>query len=94
MIEPFAGWVHDTTSMVIAAAFAFLGFDLIDKRREADAPTLRQVTPLARTVYGQPPGWRLELVSYRDQSTDRLVASLLGSILLVGAVVMLGIKWL
>lgn len=93
-IEPFAGWVHDTTSMVIGAAFAFLGFDLIDKRREVDAPTLRQVTPLAHTVYGQPQGWRLELVSYRDQSTDRMVASLLGAVLLVGAVVMLGINWL
>ena len=27
-IEPFAGWVHDTTSVVIGAAFAFLGVRL------------------------------------------------------------------
>ena len=93
-IEPFAGWVHDTTSVVIGAAFAFLGFNLIDQRREADAPTLREVTDVAHTKHGQPRGWRLDLVSYSDQSTDRMVASLLGAILLIGAVAMLGVKWL
>ena len=93
-IEPFAGWVHDTTSVVIGAVFAFLGFDLIDKRREADSPTLREVSDVARSEHGQPPGWRLELVSYSDQSTDRIVAGLLGAILLIGAVTMLGVKWL
>ena len=93
-IEPFAGWVHDTTSVVIGSVFAFLGFDLIDKRREADSPTLREVSDVARSEHGQPPGWRLELVSYSDQSTDRIVAGLLGAILLIGAVTMLGVKWL
>ena len=93
-IEPFAGWVHDTTSVVIGAVFAFLGFDLIDKRREADAPILREVTKEARAKHGQPSGWRLELVSYSDQSTDRIVAALLGAVLLIGAVAMLGVKWL
>lgn len=92
--EPFAAWVHDTTSMVIAATFTFLGFDLIDKRRDADAPTLRQVSQRSREEHRQPPGWRLELVAYRDRATERMIASLLGAVLLAGAIVMLGIKWL
>ena len=93
-MEPFAAWVHDTTSLVIAAAFTFLGFDLLDKRREADSPTLRQVSSLAIKHYEQPPGWRLELVAYRDRTVERIVSSLLGAVLLVGFVTMLGIKWL
>lgn len=91
--EPFASWVHDTTSMVIATAFAFLGFNLIDKLREADAPTLRRVSSSAMAKYGQPSGWRLELVAFRSRKPDRIIASSLGALLLVGAVVMLGFKW-
>ena len=93
-MAPFASWVHDTTAMVIAAVFSFLAFDLMDKRRNADSPTLCQVTDQARQLYGQPPGWRLELVAYRDRAAERVLASLLGVVLLVGAVIMLGIKWM
>ena len=93
-IAPFAGLTHDTASLVVAAAFAFLGFDLIDKRREADAPLFRKVTGEARSLHGQPPGWRLELVAYYDQGAERVVASLLGAALLTGAVLMLAVDWL
>ena len=93
-IAPFAGLAHDTASLVVAAAFAFLGFDLIDKRREADAPLFRQVTEEAVTKHGQPAGWRLEMVAYYDHGTERVVASLLGAVLLAGAVTMLAIDWL
>ena len=92
--EPFAALVHDTTSMVIAATFTFLGFDLMDRRREADSATLRKVSKQARDDHQQPPGWRLELVAYRDQKAERVTASLLVALLLVGAVAMLGVKWL
>ena len=93
-VTPFAGLAHDTASLVVAAAFAFLGFDLIDKRREADAPLFRHVTDEAQARYGQPPGWRLEMVAYYDRGVERVVASLLGAALLVGAVVMLAVDWL
>ena len=93
-IAPFAGLAHDTASLVVAAAFAFLGFDLIDKRREADAPLFRQVTEEAVTKHGQPAGWRLEMVAYYDHGIERVVASLLGAVLLAGAVTMLAIDWL
>ena len=93
-VVPFAGLAHDTASLVVAAAFAFLGFDLIDKRREADAPLFRQVTDEAAAMHGQPPGWRLEMVAYYDRGAERIVASLLGAALLAGAVVMLAVDWL
>lgn len=89
----FAGLAHDTASLVVAATFAFLGFDLIDKRREADAPLIRRVTSEAHGSHRQPSGWRLELVAYSDHGGDRVIASLLGLVMLVGAVAMLGVKW-
>ena len=94
IVVPFAGWAHDTASLVIAAVFAFLGFDLIDKRREADAPLLRRVTRVAHKHHRQPPGWRLEMVAYQDSRVERLIASLLGGALLAGAIIMVGFKWL
>ena len=90
----FASFAQDTAALVIAAVFAFLGFDLIDKRREADAPLFRRVSRQAADLHGQPPGWRLEMVAYSDQQTERVLAVLLGAVMLVGAVVMLGAKWL
>lgn len=90
-LAAFAEWVNDTASMVVAAAFAFLGFDLIDKRREADAPLLRAVSEDAQS-HGQPPGWRLEMIAYHDQTAARRLAAVLGAALLIGAVVMLGIQ--
>ena len=93
-IAAFAGLAHDTASLVVAAAFAFLGFNLIDRRRETDAPLFREVTSDAITAHGQPPGWRLEMVAYRNQGAERTVAALLGAALLVGAVLMLAADWL
>ena len=93
-LVPFASFAHDTASLVIAAVFAFLGFDLIDKRREADAPLLRRVSPDARRWNRQPRGWRLEMVTYRDPQFERVLAVVLGAALLTGAVIMLGFKWL
>ncbi len=93
-VTPFAGWVHDTVSMTVAAAFLFLGFDLIEKRHELDTPTLREVSKDAQKLRGQPPGWRLELVGYADHRVERAVSAALGVVLLVGAVAMLAIKWL
>lgn len=90
---PFASWVHDTTSMVIAATFAFLGFDLIDKRREADAATMCEVNS-EREAEGHPKGWRLQLLAYQKRTSQRILALLLGAVLLFGAVTMLGFKWL
>lgn len=91
---PFAAWAHDVASMVVAVAFTFLGFDLRDKRREADSRLLRQVSWRAQIRHGQPSGWRLRLHAWNDPRWERLLASSLGALLLAGAVVMLGIKWM
>ena len=80
--------------MAISAAFAFLGFDLIDKRREADAPLLREVSGYAEQEHGQPPGWRLEMAAWHSRTAERRIASILGATLLVGAVAMLGVRWM
>jgi len=93
-LEPFARWVHDSVSVTIAAAFLFLGFDLVDKRRAADTPVFRKVGKTAQTKHGQLPGWRLELLSYDDRRVPQLITAALGAVLLIGAIAMLGFKWM
>ncbi len=93
-LEPFARWIHDSVSVTIAAAFLFLGFDLVDKRRAADTPIFRKVGEYAQETHGQPPGWRLELLAYEDRRVPQLITATLGAMLLIGAIAMLGFKWM
>ena len=93
-LEPFARWIHDSVSVTIAAAFLFLGFDLVDKRRAADTPVFRKVGETAQKTHGQPPGWRLELLFYEDRRVPQLITTALGAVLLIGAIAMLGFKWM
>ena len=77
--DPAAAFTNDVVAMVIAAAFCFLVFDMIDKRRETDAPVVRKVSRDTQGKNAQPPGWRLEQLSLRrsrgpplDSRTARL----------------------
>lgn len=93
-LAPFGRWAHDSASTIIAAAFLFLAFDLVDKRSELDAPTLREVGESAPAKHGKPPDWRLELNTYGSQRFQRATAAALGGAMLIGAVAMLGVKWM
>ncbi len=93
-VVPFARWIHDSVSVTIAAAFLFLGFDLVDKRREADTPVFRKVSETAQIEDKQPPGWRLELVTWEDRRIPQIITAGLGAVLLIGAIAMLGVKWM
>ena len=94
MTVPFARWIHDSVSVTIAAAFLFLGFDLVDKRREADTPVFREVGKTAQVQDNQPPGWRLELATWEDRRVPQIITAGLGAVLLIGAIAMLGVKWM
>lgn len=90
-LAPFGRWAHDSASTIIAAAFLFLAFDLVDKRSELDAPTLREA---GAADSGQPAGWQLELGARPGQRFQRAAAASLGGAMLIGAVAMLGAKWM
>ena len=92
--DPAAAFTNDVVAMVIAAAFCFLVFDMIDKRRETDAPVVRKVSQKSQGTDAQPPGWRLELLSYADPVAHRWIAGLLGFVVFVVFLVILYHKWL
>ena len=92
--DPAAAFTNDVVAMVIAAAFCFLVFDMVDKRRETDAPVVRKVSRGSEGKDAQPPGWRLELLSYADPVAHRWIAGLLGFAVFVVFVVILYHKWL
>lgn len=92
---PFAGFVNDVVTMVLAAAFAFLVFDLVDKRREADAPLIQDAGEVdgdedSEALYD----WHLALPSKSDPTADRWISSLLGFAVVAVFVVILYYKWL
>ena len=93
-LEPFALWVHDSVSVTIAAAFLFLWFDIFDKQHAADAPVFREVSDKPQKEHDQLPCWRLELLFYEDRRVQRIITAGLGAVLLIGAIAMLGIKWM
>ena len=94
MTDSAAAFTNDVVAMVIAAAFCFLVFDMMDKRRETDAPVVRKVSQKSRKKDAQPPGWRLELLSYADPAAHRWIAGLLGLLVFVVFLVVLYHKWL
>lgn len=94
MTDPAAAFTNDVVAMVIAAAFCFLVFDMMDKRRETDAPVVRKVSQKSQKEDVQPPGWRLELLSYADPVAHRWIAGLLGFLVFVVFLVVLHHKWL
>jgi len=96
---PFSGFVNDVVTMVLAAAFAFLVFDLVDKRREADAPLIQEAEPTEGTANSTDDtdalhDWHLALHSRSDPTVDRWISSLLGVAVVVVFVFILYFKWL
>ena len=91
---PFAAFVNDVVTMILAAAFAFLVFDLADKRRDADAPLVQQASPGRDRGEDQIADWRLVLYSHTDPAADRWISSLLGLAVVAVFVVALYFKWL
>jgi len=96
---PFSGFVNDVVTMVLAAAFAFLVFDLVDKRREADAPLIQEAEPTEETANSTDDtdalhDWHLALHSRSDPTVDRWISSLLGVAVVVVFVFILYFKWL
>ena len=94
---PFAAFVNDVVSMVLAAAFAFLVFDLVDKRRDADAPVVQSTKGMATEQYAATAvstDWRLALQHDADPTVDRWISSVLGAAVLAIFVAILYFKWL
>ena len=96
LLPRWEGFGTEVVVMCIAAAIAFLEFDLVDRRRLRDVPRLRRVSEEAIRLHQQPPGWRLNLLSYTAQATattSRAVSAFLGSAVLVAFIVLLRYKW-
>lgn len=103
---PFVAFVNDAVTMILAAAFVFLVFDLVDKRREADAPLVERVESQNMDTSSESQdtdtpsdddgefGWRLALHSVTDPTADRWISSLLGFAVAVIFVSILYFKWL
>ncbi len=89
----WAGFLSELVAMAFAAAISFLMFDLLDRRLERDSSLLRVVTQDAQEEAGQPAGWRLNLYSYTDPTTDRIISFLLGGFVLTVFTVLLYNKW-
>ena len=80
--------------MAIAAAFAFMVFDLIEMRLETDTPLVREVSHQVQKNYRHPAGWHLELHAYSDTTADRWIASTLGAGVFGLFVILLALKWM
>ena len=101
---PFAGFVNDVVTMVLAAAFAFLVSDLTDKRREADAALIevdsaetstRNVGDADGTTGTSDfVGGRLAIGDEPDPTADRWMSGLLGGALVAMFTAVLYAKWL
>ena len=75
--------------MALASAISFLLFDLFDRKYERDSNLLRKIDEKEFQKYSQFEGWQLNLYSYTDPKTDRIVSTLLGiALLLVFAVLL------
>lgn len=94
VVAPLAAFATDVVTMAIAAAFAFMVFDLVDKRRETDAPLVRGASRKIQKRYGHPAGWHLELHAYSDTATDRWIAGTLGAGVFALFTIMLALKWM
>lgn len=92
-----SGWEGlgiEVFTMCFAAGIGFLVFDLLDRRLERDTPRLREVSPQSIAKNKQPPGWRLNLLSYSDPTASRVLSLLLGAAVIAAFVVLLQNKWL
>ena len=97
---PLSGWEGFGTELIamcVAAAVAFLEFDLVDRRRLRDSPRLRRVSDEATQKHHQPPGWRLNLHTYSPQpaaNTSRALSIALGAAVLTTFALLLRHKWI
>lgn len=92
--EPFTAFTTDVVTMAIAAAIAFMVFDLVDKRRETDVRLLRRTSTWSQVHYRHPDGYHLELRAYGDTAADRWIASTLGAGVFILFVILLARKWI
>ena len=97
LLPGWEGFGTEVVVMCIAAAVAFLEFDPVDRRRLRDIPRLRRVSSEATRLHQQPPGWRLNLLSYRAQATaitSPAMSFALGGAVLTAFVLLLRYKWI
>ena len=92
-LSGWEGFGIEVFAMCFAAGIGFLVFDLLDRHLERDTPRLREVSQQAIAKHKQPPGWRLNLLSYSDPTASRVLSLLLGAVVIAAFVVLLQNKW-